>query len=82
MDELYSRHIKSLQTCDYPIDIFSSPKVRREMMPEVDSFNPFVSSQNRRGHPRSYSQYYEGKWLFSSSSLKALSVFVSVDARG
>jgi len=56
--------------------------VRREMMPEVDSFNPFVSSQNRRGHPRSYSQYYEGKWLFSSSSLKALSVFVSVDARG
>lgn len=30
------------------------------MMPEVDSFNPFVTSQNRRGHPRSYSQYYEG----------------------
>ncbi|XP_073252348.1 rho GTPase-activating protein 6-like isoform X3 [Porites lutea] len=34
--------------------------VRREMMPEVDSFDPFVTSQNRRGHPRSYSQYYEG----------------------
>ena len=42
------------------VDISFSPQVRREMMPEVDSFDPFVTSQNRRGHPRSYSQYYEG----------------------
>ncbi|KAM7450627.1 Rho GTPase-activating protein 6 [Porites harrisoni] len=43
-----------------PVQSNSRKQVRREMMPEVDSFDPFVTSQNRRGHPRSYSQYYEG----------------------
>ncbi|XP_068701575.1 rho GTPase-activating protein 6-like isoform X2 [Montipora foliosa] len=37
-----------------------TPEVWREMMPEVDSFNPFTPSQNRSGPPRSFSQYYEG----------------------
>lgn len=30
------------------------------MMPAVESYHPFVNSHNRVGHPRSYSQYYEG----------------------
>lgn len=49
----------SVASLDLKIGSLKNP-VRREMMPEVDSFNPFVTSQNRRGHPRSYSQYYEG----------------------
>jgi len=43
--------------------------VRREMMPEVESIHPFVSSHNRVGHPRSYSQYYEGERLYMYRSL-------------
>ena len=52
--------------------IFSSLKVWREMMPEVDSFNPFIPSQNRSGPPRSFSQYYEGALSLSSCHCKGV----------
>lgn len=61
---LISRHVQRLTAVTLP---FSRLKVRREMMPEVESFHPFVSNHNRvsrLGHPRSYSQYYdEGEWM-------------------